>query len=97
MINQFGDDIRLTDPHRHKYDSAMAEYLDSGYDYDDATGDVSWHGFVRRFGKRLVHEDDYGFVTVERYATEAEAIERWETIDAEYGEWLDANDESDIL
>lgn len=96
MINQFGDDIRLTAPRRHKYDSAMAEYLDSSYDYDDATG-VEWRGFVRRFGKRLLHTDDQGFVTVERYATEAEAIERWETIDAEYGEWLDANDESDIL
>lgn len=93
MLNQFGDDIRLTDPHRHKYGSAMAEYLDAGLDPDQATGSVEWHGHVSRFGKRLLHEDDRGFVSVERYPTEAAAVERFEAIDAEYGEWVDSDTE----
>lgn len=94
MKTQFGDDIRYSDPHRHKYDSAMAEYLD-GLDADESTGDVDWHGHVSRFGKRLLHHDDRGFVSVERYPTVAAAVERFEVIDAEYGAWLDLSDDDD--
>jgi len=95
MINALGDDIRFTDRYRTKYDSAMAEWLDSGPEPDESTGSVEWHGHVSRFGKRLLHEDDRGFVSVERFDTEAEAIDRFETIDAEYGAWLDDDEPED--
>jgi hypothetical protein len=92
MINALGDDIRWIDRYRHKYDSAMAEWLDSGPEADESTGSVEWHGHVSRFGKRLLHSDDRGFVTVERFSTEAEAIERFNVIDDEYSAWMDEDD-----
>jgi hypothetical protein len=91
MITRNGEDIRLSDQHRHKYDSAMAEFLDT-LDADETTGSVDWRGFVGRYGKRLLHEDDRGFVSVERYPTVADAVERFETLDAEYCTWDDVDD-----
>jgi len=93
MKNQFGDDIRLTDPHRHKYNSAMAEYLDSGLDADQSTGGVDWHGHVGLFGKRLLHTAARGFVSVEKFPTKAAAVERFDAIDAEYSAWVDIENE----
>jgi hypothetical protein len=92
MICTNGEEIRHSDPHRHKYGSAMAELLDH-LNPDEETGSVDWHGHVGRFGKRLLHSDDQGFVDVERYTSEAEAIERFQAIDTEYGEWLGDDDE----
>jgi hypothetical protein len=40
MITNIGDEIRLTDIHRHKYLSAIAEYLDLQDFEDEWTGDV---------------------------------------------------------
>jgi hypothetical protein len=95
MINALGDEIRWTDRYRHKYDSAMAEWLDSGPEPDESTGSVDWRGHVARFGKRLLHTDDRGFVSVECFDTEAEAVDRFEVIDAEYGAWLDDDEPYD--
>jgi hypothetical protein len=95
MINQFGDDIRFTDRYRTKYGSAMAEWLDSGPEPDESTGSVEWRGHVARFGKRLMIEDDQGFVTVERFGSETAAIYRFEQIDAEYSAWMDDDEPAD--
>jgi len=89
-----GDDIRWTDRYRHKYGSAIAEYLGTVEGgtivADEDTGSVEAPtGWVGRFGRRLMIEDDRGFVSVERFDTEADAIERFEAIDAEYGAWMD--------
>lgn len=90
------EDIRATDPHRHKYDNAMAEYLDFiGADYEDeSTGSVEWCEYVQRFGKRLLITDDRGFVTCDKYATEDAAREVFGRADVAYGEWLDAEDQA---
>lgn len=89
-----GETITYNDSHRHKYDSAMAEYLDTVGEDDDWTGDVEWIEYVQRFGKRLLFTDDRGFVTCERYPSEADAIESFETIDAAYNEWQASEEES---
>lgn len=89
----YSHEIRLTDPHRHKYGSAMAEYLDH-LDGDDAwTGSTEWSEYVQRFGKWLLFSDDRGFVTAEKYPTVAAAVERFEEIDAAYSAWCEENDE----
>lgn len=82
------EDIRWSDTHWGKYNNGMANYLHH-CDDDESTGDVEWHGYVQRFGKRLLHSDDQGFVTVERYETQAECEARFQEIQAEYHEWLD--------
>lgn len=93
-----GMEIRLTDPHRHKYDSAMAELLDM-LDDDEATGSTEWAEYVQRFGKRLLFTDDRGFVTCERWESVDAARARFDEIDAAYGVWLDTDDDepTDIL
>ena len=94
-----GEDIRWTDRYRHKYGSAMAEYLctvEGGTIVaDEDTGTVEAPtGWVGRFGRRLMQEDDRGFISVERFATEDEAVERFEAIARAYDDW-DSQDEDD--
>lgn len=89
----YSHEIRLTDPHRHKYGSAMAEYLDH-LDGDDArTGSTEWSEYVQRFGKWLLFSDDRGFVTAEKCPTVADAVERFDVIDAAYSEWCETVDD----
>jgi hypothetical protein len=93
-----GEEIRFTDRHRRKYDSAMAEYLctvEGGTIVaDEDTGTVEAPtGWVGRFGRRLMTEDDRGFITVERFATEAEAVERFEEVTEAFNVW-DSQDEA---
>lgn len=73
----------------------MAEYLGMlGLDgTDEDTGSVEWDVFVMRFGKRIVLEDDRGFVWVEKHETEEDAkraFNRWESA---YWHWLDQEDD----
>lgn len=74
MITYHGEDVRKTDPHRHKFGSAMAEFLyllglDGGE--DESCGDAEAPvGYVQRFGKRLLRSDSRGFVDDEKYPTE---------------------------
>lgn len=44
-------------------------------------------GWYAQFGKRLLREDDRGFVWVERYATKALADEMYATLEDEFAEW----------
>lgn len=87
MINSFNEEIRLTDPHRHKFDSAMAEWL-YWLECDDYTGSAEWGEYVQLFGKRILFEDNRGFVTCDKYPNEAKALERFETIDRAYDDYL---------
>jgi hypothetical protein len=96
-----GEDIRWTDRYRHKYGSAMAEYLctveGGSIVADEDTGTVEAPtGWVGRFGRRLMTEDDRGFITVERFATEDEAIERFEAIAEQFNAW-DLQDEDEAI
>lgn len=90
MILKDGSEIRNIDQYRHKYDSAIAEYIDatsSTAPADDCTGDIDTFGlFVWRFGKRTLTEDGCGFVSCERHATEDEAEQALEIIRQEYND-----------
>lgn len=90
-----GHEIRWQDAHRHKYGSAMAEYLDLCEGEDEATGDVDWTGHYRRFGKRILVCNDQGFVDVWRYASEDEAIGEFAAIDLDYCRYEDEDDEGE--
>lgn len=87
-----GYEIRWTDEHRHKYGSAMAEYLDLCEGEDEETGSCEWHAHYRRYGKRLLVSDPNGFVDVWRYASEGEAIAEFRAIDEDFGAWLDLDE-----
>ena len=93
-----GEEIRYSDKYRHKYGSAIAEFLcavEGGTIVaDEDTGTVEAPtGWVGRFGRRLMTEDDRGFITVERFATEAEAVERFEEVAEAFNAW-DSQDEA---
>lgn len=89
VVEPYAEDIRYKDSHRHKFGDAIAEYLyTKGLDYaDQDTGSVEWDVFIMRFGKRLLINDDRGFVWCETFPSEAEAIAAFEEIDAAYAKW----------
>jgi hypothetical protein len=85
-------EIRRTDPDRHKYDSAMAEFLDVlGMDYaDEDTGDTEFaDGHAMRFGRRILWTDDRGFVACDTYDAESDARSVMDQYAGEYAAWLD--------
>lgn len=89
MILKDGSEIRHTDQYRHKYDSAIAEYIDASVGghtvADDCTGDVeSSIGFVWRFGKRIMTENSQGFVSCVRQPSVELAESLFDAIDSEY-------------
>lgn len=86
-VVDYSHEIRLTDPYRHKYDSAMAEYLDYCAEDDEETGSTEWAEYVQRFGKWLLFTDDRGFVTAEKHPTVDAAKDRFAEIDHDYCEW----------
>lgn len=91
-------DIRVHDPHRHKYADALAEYVDLHADrfYDNASGDVEcptgWFAIV---GRRLIRHDDRGFVWVETYADKDGAERVFDALNALYCAWGDEDAEDD--
>lgn len=91
------DDIRKDDEHRHKYNDAMAEFLDTlGLDYaDEDCGDVEWDVFVMRFGKRLLMTNDRGFVYCEKRRNEDEAKAIFVSIEKDYYKWCEECDEEE--
>jgi hypothetical protein len=84
-------EIRHTDPHRHKFGSAMAEFLYT-LDDDESTGCTEWAEYVQRFGKRLLFSDDRGFVACERWPSEADARKRFDEIERAYCKWVESDD-----
>lgn len=88
--------ITRTDPHRHKFGSAMAEYLyekmnDWGERSDgDAEAPTGWWC---QFGKRVLWGDSRGFVDVDTWSTEAEADRHVAEAEAAYSAWLDSEEE----
>lgn len=86
---------------RHKFGGdPMAEYLwrlslDSSF-LDEDTGDVySSIGWCARFGKRILHVDDVGFVDCVRYASADDAILAFGMLQDEYDIWSDEEIDSD--
>lgn len=90
MILTDGTEIRYSSGNG-RFTSGMAEYLDLRCDLPDGTtGDMAspW-GHVALIGRYHVITDAQGFVSVERYATRAEANAIFDEIDSRYGVWLD--------
>lgn len=83
-----GDDIRRTDPYRHKFADAMSEYL-YGLDHDDRDGDSTDYGlWFARVGRWIVWEQSTGAVGATKFETEDEARRFFTDESANYGRWL---------
>lgn len=91
MIVKDWGSIKLTDPHRHKYDSAMAEYLDylgMNGAYDSQGGNVeSPVGAFQRFGRRILRGDDRGFIWVETWPEPQAAEQVFDALEFVEGQW----------
>lgn len=81
---------------RHKFmGDPMAEYLHGVglMGVDRITGDCSTLGYVvQEFGRRLLFENDQGFVWVSKHDSQAEASKEFEAHDAIYSDWHDSED-----
>ena len=87
--------ITYTDSHRHKYGSAIAEYLDIKGDHDTFTGDSDAPmGHVSLFGKRIMFGNSQGFVSVDTYPSVELARAVFDAIDAWYGAWCDDGEDA---
>lgn len=90
IVKDFGS-IKLTDPHRHKYDSAMAEYLDMlcmvGAHDRSAGNAESPVGWFCQFGKRILRGDSQGFVWVEVWPEEQAARQVFDALEFVEGQW----------
>lgn len=87
-----GDEITQTDPHRHKFADALAEYAYDNLDWAyDATGDVDCPtGWFARLGdKRILRGDDRGFVWVEKFADKRGAETIYSALERLYYTWAD--------
>lgn len=88
--------IIRTDPHRHKFGSAMAEYLyekmnDWGERSDgDAEAPTGWWC---QFGKRILWGDSRGFVDVDTHPTLVEANNAVAQAEVAYSEWLNSEED----
>lgn len=86
----------LQETYVYKFDSPMTAYLyyrcNEGW-CDEETGSVEWEAWYGRIGRRIVWEDDRGFVGSSRYATESEAVGTMELIAADYAEWDNQDDD----
>lgn len=90
-----GHEIRWTYP-LSKFATGIAEYLYLFDDNDEETGDSEWGYHVRRFGRRLLYENDQGFVWSERHRTERHAMAFFEQIENEYSQWWADENQHDI-
>lgn len=85
------EDIRAVDPTRHKYADGMAEYIGVMLmgDADRDCGSVEWDVWCGQYGKRLLLNDDRGFVWVQKYATEEDASADYDRIELAWCEYED--------
>lgn len=89
-----GTEIRQSDT-RHKFDTALAEYLHevSSDGTQETTGNVTELGYyVTKFGKRLLFENDSGFVWVATYESVSKADCEFETHDQIYSDFFSEED-----
>ena len=89
-------EIRRTDPNRHKYADALAEYIDTACYLDTYSGDVeSPTGWFALVGRRIIVHDSRGFVHVETFPEPWGALQVYDAMDALYCAW--ANDDEDDI
>jgi hypothetical protein len=72
------------------FEAWLAEHVlgDSSWQ-DDSTGDVDFGRYYARAGRRIVSEDAQGFVYVDSFATESEAVNAFAQQAADYDAWWD--------
>lgn len=89
MMLTEGISIRRTDDTRHKYASAMAEFLYYRMsDSDQFAGtDEGPFGWFERFGKRVLRGDSRGFVWCEQYPTADDARQAVDAWGAAHDAW----------
>jgi hypothetical protein len=98
ITDDITESIRKTDPHRHKYADAMAEYLDfdANMRCDRDSGDVECGtGWFAEFGKRILCHDERGFVWVEKWPNDLAAEQVFNAMQAYYEAWDDENPDYD--
>lgn len=103
MIVTIGEekfDIRKTDAHRHKYDTALTEFICTArFDelWDRSSGDVECPtGYFALIGRRIVVSDDRGFVWTETYPEKLAAEQVYNALDLYYCEWADEESSEEI-
>ena len=101
LCKDFADQITSirNDDTRHKYDSALAEYIDTMCDpSDESTGDTDGPiDYCQLWGKRLLFCDSQGFVSIDKYPTETDARRVFDTIELAYWTWSEDEDSEQDL
>ena len=90
MITAHGVSVRWTDVHRHKFDTALSEWVFEHYEEyaDRDTGSTEAPmGHVLWAGRRLFFTDDRGFVSCDTYPDKAGAEQVFDALDLWYGAW----------
>jgi hypothetical protein len=59
---------------------------------DEQTGSVEWGAWYGRAGRRIVSEDEQGFVYVAKYEDAEAASAEMADLDRQYDEWLRADE-----
>lgn len=95
-MTTFTDEVRETvSPHKFNGDRMAAACWLVSLDgsADEETGDASeWHYYAARIGRRLLYTDSHGFVWVDTYNSELQAVRAFEADDRSYGEYLEAQE-----
>jgi hypothetical protein len=90
-----GEEVRKSDP-RHKYSSALCEYVFAVGEWDEDTGDVeSPTGWFARRGRWIVTEDAQGFCERVKVPTVGDAMAAYSAADHEYRGWFAASEDED--
>lgn len=76
-----------------KYDSKIAEYIDTHQAYDFTDGNVEaptgWFGLA---GRNVIVEDERGFVSTHKFATRIAARTAFDDRTDEYSMWLEGDE-----
>lgn len=97
MTTTLRDEAReLVSPHKFGGDrmAALLYILSLDGGEDEQTGDaVDWQFHAARFGRRILYCDTQGFVWLDRYPSELQAVRAFEADDRSYGEYLEAQEQ----
>lgn len=101
MITKQGESIVKSDPHRHKFNDALTEYVYGQMDgwSDNSSGDAEcpagWYAKVG--GRRLIRGDERGFVWMETFGNESDRDCIYQALDGAYWAWSADEWDEDFL
>lgn len=100
-MTTFTDEVRETvSPHKFGGSriAAACWLLSLDGSEDEHTGDASdWQFYAARFGRRILYTDSQGFVWVDTYPSELQAVRAFEADDRSYSESLEAAEVEDEM